>query len=333
MKHKRYTIKLSFEQVAKDVSDDKVTAGNGGLMPFFAKEDVERAFAKEAFILKNEGDISNIMHTKDGFEIIQFVSRKKPTYKSLNDVKIEIADLVAKNKFEKKFMAEMKQIAHAAHADELMQDVIQKHDAKLVVVPLTAMGNDALSAELFRSKQDKFSFYVQGGKGFLMRVTDIKKRHIPALSSIKDLVVKDLRQAHAVKALQKQLELAKVGLKNESVQDVASAFNASREQTNFIQKTDKDVIQKMTARGLPVDRMLELIHVGSVVVAQGNGKGYVIRLDELEKMDQDDFLAKMNELKAAASSDLMARYVEAVVASLYRNATIKTDQLIENPSL
>lgn len=65
-----------FEELAKNVSEDKKTAPNGGYLGSFGINTYESAFESTAFRLKNDGDFSEPVHTKIGWHIIQRVSHK-----------------------------------------------------------------------------------------------------------------------------------------------------------------------------------------------------------------------------------------------------------------
>ena len=55
-----------FAELAKKYSDDKQSAVEGGVMPFFTPTNMVPAFAEAAFFLKNDGDISPVIRTPYG---------------------------------------------------------------------------------------------------------------------------------------------------------------------------------------------------------------------------------------------------------------------------
>ena len=70
-------------------------------------------FEKAAFLLPKEGDISAVLTTKDGIEIVQLVSKKMPTYKPLNQVSSSIKELLVAQKFDGQFASDMRSLMGA----------------------------------------------------------------------------------------------------------------------------------------------------------------------------------------------------------------------------
>ncbi len=60
-----------FAQLAREKSDDKRSAQQGGEMPWFASGRMIPEFSKPAFALQNKGDISEIIETPYGYHIIK----------------------------------------------------------------------------------------------------------------------------------------------------------------------------------------------------------------------------------------------------------------------
>lgn len=70
-----------FAQLAREKSDDKRSANQGGEMPWFASGRMIQEFSKPAFALQNKGDISEIIETPYGYHIIKKLdSRPVPSF-------------------------------------------------------------------------------------------------------------------------------------------------------------------------------------------------------------------------------------------------------------
>ena len=74
-----------FEELAKANSIDKESAENGGLLEPFKRGEKDSEFEKAAFALSADEPISKVAYTKDGFEIIKLIERKKATFKDLKN--------------------------------------------------------------------------------------------------------------------------------------------------------------------------------------------------------------------------------------------------------
>lgn len=66
-----------FEDLAQQFSDDPGSAKNGGALPFFGTGRMVPEFEKEAFSLKNNGDISEPIRTAYGWHIIKRLEKKE----------------------------------------------------------------------------------------------------------------------------------------------------------------------------------------------------------------------------------------------------------------
>ncbi len=78
-----------FAKVAKENSDDTISAKQGGDLGFFAKEEMVEPFAKAAFAMK-PNTLSEIVVTPYGYHIIYVTDRKKAGAESFDKVKPEI---------------------------------------------------------------------------------------------------------------------------------------------------------------------------------------------------------------------------------------------------
>lgn len=321
-----------FAEIAKDISDDKDTAKNGGLVPFFAKEDRDKSFSKAAFMLQKEGDISEIFQSPDGFEIVQLVARQQPTYKSLSSVSADIKKDLMQKRFEQEFAQDMQKIARGT---ESMESFVQARGAKTGTTGLVALEDTKLARKLFslnKSEGSRIGFYVEGDKGYAVELTEIHERHLPELASIKNVVTHDLYEARAVKSMQNFLEKAQKDLAaGASFKEIAALYNGKTEHTSTISPKDKEAVQKLQNRGLPVSRMMHLLQEGAAIVAQDSDHGYIVRLDGLEGFDAASFEAGKKELVRSAKRDTTRVYNDAFVASLQRNATIKPNENLNTP--
>jgi peptidyl-prolyl cis-trans isomerase SurA len=77
-----------FALLAKKYSDDKGSAANGGELPWFSVGQMVEEFEREAFALKNNGDISKPFKTNYGWHIIKRMDRNEP--KPLEEIKKDL---------------------------------------------------------------------------------------------------------------------------------------------------------------------------------------------------------------------------------------------------
>lgn len=77
-----------FAEIAKEYSDDKGSAANGGELPWFTVGQMVEEFERAAFALKNNGDISKPVKTNYGWHIIKRIDRNEP--KPLEEIKDDL---------------------------------------------------------------------------------------------------------------------------------------------------------------------------------------------------------------------------------------------------
>ncbi|MFP4023268.1 MAG: peptidylprolyl isomerase [Thiohalospira sp.] len=77
-----------FAKLAREYSDDKGSAKNGGELPWFGVGQMVQEFENAAFDLKSNGDISKPVKTNYGWHIIKRIDRKEP--KSFEKIKDDL---------------------------------------------------------------------------------------------------------------------------------------------------------------------------------------------------------------------------------------------------
>ncbi|MFM2224837.1 MAG: hypothetical protein RJA07_1039 [Bacteroidota bacterium] len=87
--------KITFDELAKDSSDDKMSAKDNGKLPWFGAGKMVDEFEEAAFKLQNKGDICAPFRTDYGFHIIRLIDKKMP--ESYEKSKTEVKKLVEKD--------------------------------------------------------------------------------------------------------------------------------------------------------------------------------------------------------------------------------------------
>jgi peptidyl-prolyl cis-trans isomerase D len=317
-----------FAQRAGELSDDHETARNGGLMKPFAKGVHNKVFEKTAFLLPEDGAISEVIRTDEGFEIIRRVSKTKVVFKPLNTVKKEIVAALTKQKFAQAFAHDIQELQIQGGGEQALQAFItknagvldKKYDFKV------RGGNDKINQALFSLEQiGDYTFFMQDDKGTVVQLSGIQPRFLPDLASIKNDVLEELYETRAHERITTILEeMRDKALHKVPLRDIASVFEADYQVTDFISsEKGADKKQQAPIKNLPKEIMLKLEKPGLIMVHQGQRDGYLIRCDEVAAFDEKLFEAQKNSLQGTILLERMRMMVGAFVASLYRDATIE----------
>lgn len=314
-----------FEQRAHELSDDKVTAKKGGLIAPFIRGTYDSSFERSAFALKNDGDIAPILITDQGYEIIQRVNKIDPEVKSFNAVKKEIHDTLLHKKFMSTFVEDVRDIIEQ-RVETNLENFLTAKKAHASTYPPTAYEASKMSEVLFNAKKiGDISYYIDGNKGIIIKLSDIQKKSTPQLGSIKSKVQQDYYEAQARNRMAEKLIQVKKEAAHHSFKELSQMFGAQLHQTNFMQKETPSKDQN-----LPFESMLRMEKEGLVISQITERHGYVIRLDSLASVKDDDFSAKKMDILNDLEREKGHFYLSGFVASLHRNARIKQNESLLN---
>lgn len=87
---KRLQAGENFQNLARQVSEDEISASHGGDLSYFARGHLPPEFEEATFALKKEGELSGIVETRMGLHIIKLLGRKSPELIPYADVREKI---------------------------------------------------------------------------------------------------------------------------------------------------------------------------------------------------------------------------------------------------
>jgi peptidyl-prolyl cis-trans isomerase SurA len=120
-----------FAKLARDLSDDKQSAVEGGEMPWFSAGRMIPEFAEPAFRLQNNGDFSEPVESPYGYHIIKRIDHRP--VKSFEELKPEIEEMIkrdptrsvsSKKSFIEKLKKEYKFICNTENINALAKDSV-----------------------------------------------------------------------------------------------------------------------------------------------------------------------------------------------------------------
>lgn len=102
-----------FAELAKKNSQDPGSASQGGLLDFFGRGVMDKAFEEQAFKL-NKGEVSEPVLSQFGYHIIKLEDVRGGNGKSFNDVRVEIEKAVKQQKADKLFFEKADKLSNLA---------------------------------------------------------------------------------------------------------------------------------------------------------------------------------------------------------------------------
>jgi len=323
-----------FEELAKINSIDKQSASKGGLLDFFGENEVDISLSDAAFELRADGEISEVIQTSKGFEIIQRVSKSKIEFKSLEEVKSEIVKKITTQQFEKLFPINARRIiAEAVKNPEILTKFAESK--KAVKKQLTNVAISSVNPEIIKlyelKKVDQKAFLLLADHGEIVVVTGITPAQVQDFEKIKHTVLVDYQKEMAIREIKKQLAAAKESLEaGKSAKNVAHELGLEYDHTPFVNKESASALKK----DLPLDLLWSLQVEGStrssIIDQGGHHNGYVAKIEQIKAPTASDLLTKKSETKLQLFSKYRAGLDGSFIASLRKNGTIKVNTAIIN---
>ncbi len=323
-----------FEELVKAHSIDQASAKKGGLLDFFAENEVDKSLSDAAFELRADGEISEVIQTSKGFEIIQRVTKSKIEFKTLEEVRAEIVKKITSQQFEKLFPINARRIiAQAVKNPEALTEFAQgKKAVKKQFNNVAALATNPEISKLYELKKvSQGAFLISAQQGQIIVLTGIEPMQVQDFEKIKKTVLLDYQKAMTIKAIEKQLDAAKQALKaGKPAKQVAQELGLEYVQTPFVSKADQDAVKK----DWPLELLWSLPVVGAtrsaIVEQDGQSNGYVAKIEQIKQSAGDDLAAKRSESKLQLFSKYRAGLDASFIASLRKNGTIKVNTAIIN---
>lgn len=320
-----------FAALAKEHSADSKTNTQGGLVPFFSKGTYDRNFEKAAFTLAKEGDVSAVIKTNDGYEIVQLAGKKAQTFKPVSQVSADIKQLLVNKKFNEQFSADMRTALSKADPKAAIAALSKEKNGTDEAFKDVNTDNSTLAKTAFRLRKNDSGYYLDNNRGYAITLVEIKESFLPALEVQKAQVLQDYYADKASKELANIVaRAAKQGLSKE-LKDELKFEKTGMLRHSQEAKTEDTEKQALTKKGYDLGRMFQIENIGGLAAYQNNGNAYFIRLDEVAPFDSALYMQKKNDLKMGLGQQKKSLTMAGFVASLYRNAKInKNESLIRN---
>ena len=313
-----------FAALAKKYSDDTATAPNGGVvgdqlvLGSGSAPDIEKA----AFAL-NKGQVSDIISTSYGFEIIRVDDKVAAHARSLDELRPAIEAAVAAQKNQSlasQLARSVESQAKTAGLEKAASSNGLKVEESGFVSSRDALPGVGQSAQLmdavFAAKPGAAAASVTLARGVaVFQVTEIKPPATPSFEQVKDRLSEDLKSQKASAMLaQKMQELAEKARNTHNLREAAKAVGATVKTSDAI--TPDGQVPDLGQVASVAPQVFEL-KPGEFSQAINLGqKGAVVAMLEKTAPTDAEFAAIKNQIKASLLERKRGEAEEVFVASL-----------------
>jgi len=283
----------SFEKLAKQYSDDKMSAMKGGVLKRFSYGRMIPEFADVAFSLKNKGDVSKPFKTKFGWHIVKLID--KYPVKSYDELKDFITKKVEKG--------DRSVVVGKSMANKLMKKYNVKINDAVVEKYLNNPKNNTSDTDILFSIKEK-NYSVADLKNYLKKkrdktyqdfiddmVLEYYKNHLAeenqdfanTLQEYKDgLLLFDLLQ----KKIWTKAEKDTVGLQqfyNNHIENYKWKKRVKAEIASCTKKEKCEVVKNLLKANTPIEKIKDIVNDGATINVLFTSGTYEINSSKLPK--------------------------------------------------
>ncbi len=322
----------SFAAAAKKIVAAKLEWQGAEKTEFFAKDSKKynKALVDAAFEqLGQDGDISEIIKTDKGYEIIQRIARKATKYKSLNDAQATIEAKLLEEKFAKRFMQDAQRvISGAAYNQQAVHAFIEKRNGRKELINGESKKTGVINSYLYQTEQGKFAVFMMEKEGVILECTQVEKQVLQPFESIKSKVKADYYHKQAEQELQVIASEMVKKAATMSFEKIAAEYDMHMQTLKVENKHGHMDIPALLRKSEIAQKINNLHSVGAVVDIMSASEGYIIKLDEIAATDEKMLQDKKAQITAVLINKAKYANRNSLIASLYEHATL-IDKKIE----
>lgn len=326
-----------FSELAQKYSEGP-SKTSGGELGFFAQGQMVPAFDKAVFSM-DKGAISDVVKTQFGYHIIFLEDIKPATKHSLADSTQQISTMLQKKAAESLTF----QLANSAYESIISKGGLEQYlastpDADLLTSSLfnkdnapAGLKNDPIFLEkAFELKKGEFSSLIKGATGYaIFLVDEVKDPEIPALDSIKDLLVDDFKIAASKKLAKKHAEDALKSLIDGKVLvDLAAEKGYSAKSSGLLGRNSKNTDTDFPPSLLENAFLLSAKAPLPQEIAQAGGSYYVYSFNNRLTPEMPKDSAEVDKYRAS----LLNFKQQQLISSWLRNQEAQAT-IVRQPSL
>jgi len=310
----------AFAKLAKENSQDPVSAERGGDLDFFGKGAMVKPFEDAAFKL-NKGEISDVVQSDFGYHIIEVTDIKAASIKPLEDVKAQIAADIKKQKASKAYAEAAETFGNTVYEQsDSLNAVADKLKLKIETADnLTRQGNPGAPATMFannpkflkaifaddvvKKKHNTEAIEVAPNTLIAGRIIEYKPATKRALEEVKATIVARLTQTEANSLAEKEGKAKLAALKQT---DAVTGFS------------DVKVVSRAKQEDIPPQAIAQIMKADTqklpafVGVSLGNTGYAVYRISKVNagKPDPARRASDAQQISSLLAQQELANYVE-----------------------
>jgi peptidyl-prolyl cis-trans isomerase D len=329
----------TFAQVAAQVSQDPESAKNGGQLDFFARGTYEDAFETAAFRLHKPGEISDLIATPKGYEIIQLMERQAASERPIESVKDEIIKTLKAKKTVATLRGDLELMIHEARQDESRFNTFVKdlhldgqESEWLTAKAMEQQGLMGMLAQrLFGSykKQTNLGYFMIDNTCVLYRLTGEQKSVIPTFNEVRQDVVHAYQAQRADDRMKEMVHKIRVDIlaHKATLPALAEQFRLKYITTGLVKPGDAlEGIDHDSGLGT---RVFVLTDKSQLLYQEQKEHGYLVQLLESEPYNQGEYEKVKGSLTKTEMAQNRGRAINSFIASLQRNAKIERSGKLE----
>jgi peptidyl-prolyl cis-trans isomerase D len=313
-----------FAALAKKYSDDTATAKNGGSVGELVQgSGTAPEIEKVAFGL-SRGQVSDLIPTSYGFEIIRVDDKTAAHARSLEEVRSGIEPMVAAEKNQKLAAQLAQTVENQAKSNGLEKAAasnglqVQESGYFTRNDSLPGIGSSPQFADaVFAMKPNAAPASIPLARGFAVaQVVDVKPAATPSFEQVKDRIAAELKQQKAQAMLgQKLQELSEKARASHNLREAAKAMGATVKTSELVAPDGQVPDLGQVASSAP---QVFAMKPGDISEAINLGqKGAVVALLEKQEPTDAEFDAVKDQIKAQLLERKRSEAEEVFMASLH----------------
>lgn len=322
-----------FSELATQNSDDEGSAAQGGDLDYFGRGRMVPEFEEAAFSLP-PGSVGDLVKTQYGFHIIKVIDKKAASTRSLEEVRQQIADQVARDRAQ----AQAGEIAQGLEAQiRKPADLDKVARSRGLTVnetgfftreePITGLGpSPEATSRAFEMKEGEVSGAARVSRGLaIFAVSGTRPPAIPALAEVRDRVREDVIKQKAREVSVQRARAVASTLK--SAADFGKAAKAAALDVKTTELIPRDSPIPDLGVSPEVDRVAFALPVGAVSdpITTEHGTA-IVKVVERKDATPAEIAAQGDQMRQELLNERRTRFFSAYMVKAKRRMRIEVNR-------